>query len=70
MLTTCSLSFIGLLVYAIVIFHKQRKGTLGAYEPAGETHNLVQNYTSYNPQTEHIQPVPKPANNYYDPHHA
>lgn len=40
-----SLSFIGLLVYASVIFHKDRKGTLrGSYAPAArsaESSNLV-----------------------------
>lgn len=53
-----SASFIGLLIYASVIFHRSRKGTLKTnYAPAGTGmeplgHNTA--YPSYNP--EHARP--------------
>ncbi|KAK4247514.1 hypothetical protein C7999DRAFT_14443 [Corynascus novoguineensis] len=58
------LSFLGLLVYASVIFHQYRTGSLngGAYVPAGdpEVHNFVAE-TSYPP----IADVPRPPRHSY-----
>ncbi|KAL2145713.1 hypothetical protein VTI28DRAFT_6408 [Corynascus sepedonium] len=58
------LSFLGLLVYASVIFHQYRTGSLagGAYAPAGdqEVHNLVAE-TSY----PRITDVPRPPRHSY-----
>jgi len=73
------LSFLGLLIYASVVFHQYRKGSLGdgsaskgAYVVTAnhaEAHNLVANdaNTAYPPQNigySHSQEYPKPA--YYD----
>ncbi|GAB1317837.1 pH-response regulator protein palF/prr-3 [Madurella fahalii] len=75
------LSFLGLLIYAAVVFHQYRKGSLrGTYAPTHnpelhnpEVHNLVQGNTAYGPQTTYPQPYaqdyPRTAA-FYDPQAA
>jgi hypothetical protein len=63
-----SLSFLGLLIYASIVFHQYRRGSLrGTYAKANspEGHNLVAN-TGYphNPQQAYAHDYPKTA--YYD----
>lgn len=74
------LSFLGLLIYASVVFHQYRKGSLGSGAPSkgayvatsnAEVHNLVAHdaNTTYPPQNTgygqtYSQEYPKPA--YYD----
>ncbi|KXX78245.1 pH-response regulator protein palF/prr-3 [Madurella mycetomatis] len=70
------LSFLGLLIYAAVVFHQYRKGSLrGTYAPTHnpEVHNLVQGNTAYGPQTTYPQPYAQDyprANPFYDPQAA
>ncbi|KAM0276094.1 hypothetical protein ACHAQH_007113 [Verticillium albo-atrum] len=64
-MTTHSLSFVGLLIYASIIFHKERKGTLQyapavnpatGYDPhavqAGVNYQQNGSYQPYAPQTQ------------------
>ncbi|KAL2024852.1 hypothetical protein VTK56DRAFT_3551 [Thermocarpiscus australiensis] len=69
------LSFLGLLIYASLVYHRYRKGALrGAYAPAHnlEAHSLTAANTAYGPQTAYPPPYapdyPKTA--YYDPYAA
>ncbi|KAK4096242.1 hypothetical protein N658DRAFT_386449, partial [Parathielavia hyrcaniae] len=62
------LSFLGLLIYASVVFHQYRRGSLrGSYHKADnqEAHNLVVASSASYPQQAYAHEYPKTA--YYDP---